>query len=243
MSSDEMRGVSTPISHPPGIEAHRSDIKAYMEQAHSIVILLCSCLESNLGLASGTFASLQAHDRPSGTGLRMLRYPPQPEGDRRTSLAGHTDFGTLTILFNISGGLQVLLPSAEPEDANGWVYVKPVPGCAVVSLGDTMVEWTAGILRSNMHRVTYAPGEQGKVTRYSLAYLARPHNDASMRRLVGGNSVVPRLKEGEEDNLLTVKEWEVQKTIAIQLGKGIKSSRGGREIDLPRWRVNPVKAA
>lgn len=111
----------------------------------------------------------------------MLRCLPQPADDRRTSLVGHTDIGSLTILFNITGGLQLLVPdSTDVKDEKSWRYVQPVPGCAIINLGDAMVEWTAGILRSNMHRITYSLGEQGEVPRYSLAYLVRPSGDQTL---------------------------------------------------------------
>lgn len=96
----------------------------------------------------------------------MLRCLPQPTDDRRPSLVGHTDLGSLTILFNITGGLQLLAPdSPDAKDERNWRYVQPVPGCAIVNLGDAMVEWTAGTLHSNMHRIAFAPGEQGTVPR------------------------------------------------------------------------------
>jgi isopenicillin N synthase-like dioxygenase len=225
-----MTGVSQPLSNPPCIEAHRSDIKSYMEQAHSITELVCSHLDAQLRLEPGKLASLQPLGVPSGTALRMLRYLPQPEGDQRTSLLGHTDIGSLTILFNITGGLQLLPAGADPRDDRSWVYVKPAPGCAIVNLGDAMVEWSAGILRSNMHRVTYAPGEQGKSTRYSIAYLVRPDGDAPMKRLSGGGSLIPALEEGEVDNTMNAREWESHKAVAIRQGRDNARSRGGREI-------------
>jgi isopenicillin N synthase-like dioxygenase len=160
----------------------------------------------------------------------MLKYPPQPVDDRRTSLLGHTDIGSLTILFNITGGLQLLNPGADPRDESSWMYVQPVPGCATVNLGDAMVEWSAGIPRSNMHRVTFAPGEQGNVPRYSLAYLVRPYGDAAMKRLAGEGSLIPGLEQGEEDNGFTAREWEVQKSIALRSGRDCARSRGGREV-------------
>lgn len=72
-----MLGVSEPLPNPSCIEAHRADIKAYMKQAHSIVLLICSYLDSQLHLAPGTLASFQPIDKPSGTHLRMLRGQPQ----------------------------------------------------------------------------------------------------------------------------------------------------------------------
>lgn len=224
-----MMGVSKPMAHPPCLEACRPEIEAYMKQAHSIISLICSHLDSQLRLPPGTLASMQSMKAPSGTHLRMLRYPPQPENDRRTSLLGHTDIGSLTILFNITGGLQILRPGAEPADESGWVYVKPEPGCAIVNLADAMVEWSAGILRSNMHRVTFAPGEQGKVPRYSLAYLVRPGGDAPMKRLGGEASLIP-VAGSEEDNMMNAKEWEAHKAAGIMSGRDNARSRGGISI-------------
>jgi isopenicillin N synthase-like dioxygenase len=96
VSQDDMTGVSKSLSNPPCIQAHRPEIKAYMEQAHSIASLVCFHLDAQLRLTPGTLASLQPITSPSGTSLRMLRYPPQPTGDQRTSLVGHTDLGSLT---------------------------------------------------------------------------------------------------------------------------------------------------
>jgi len=165
----------------------------------------------------------------------------QPQGDQRTSLVGHTDIGSITILFNITGGLQVLAPNADPLDPSSWAWVKPQPGCAIVNLGDAMVEWSAGILRSNMHRVTYAPGEQGRVTRYSHAYLVRPDSDAPMKRLSGEGSLVPELEEGEEDNLMSARDWEVHKAVAIKAGRDNARSRGGRPLKVHDQKNFPLR--
>lgn len=74
---DDTLGVSEPSRNPACIETHRDDIKAYMQQAHSIVELICSHLDSQLRLAEGTLVSLQPLDKPFGTHLMMLRCLPQ----------------------------------------------------------------------------------------------------------------------------------------------------------------------
>ena len=130
------------------------------------------------------------------------------------------------MLFNTVGGLQILPAGAENIDAN-WRYVKPEPGCALINLGDAMVQWSGGILRSNMHRVATAPGQQAGCTRYSVAYLVRPAATVSMRRLVGGD-VIPDLEEGEEDNNISAKDWETMRTGQIVRGENKPKSMGGR---------------
>lgn len=223
-----MLGNGPPRANPAPIERNRQLLKSFIVQAYSVVKVILSHLDSHLNLAPGTLASLQPQTKASGTALRLLRYMPQPVGDRRTSLLGHTDIGSVTLLFNVLGGLQILPPGLDNVDEN-WRYVKPQPGCAILNLGDAMVEWTAGILRSNLHRVTYAPGEQADIPRYSVAYLVRPEPSVSMKRL-GGGEVIPALREGEEDVEMDAREWERQKATAIQSGRDNARSRGGREI-------------
>jgi len=41
-------------------------------------------------------------------------------------------------------------------------------------------------------------GQQGRVDRCSLAYLVRLDSDVLMKRLVGGDSLIPGLEKGEE---------------------------------------------
>ena len=200
-----------------------------MLRAYEVVKIILSHLDTHLHLPVGTFASLQRQTHISGSHVRMLKYEPQPDGDRRTSLLGHTDIGTVTILFSMLGGLQILPTGLDNVEEN-WRYVRPEPGCAIVNIGDAMVEWSAGILRSNLHRVTFAPGPQANHARYSLAYFVRPEGSVSMQRLAKSGSLIPGLEEGEEELDCTATEWESRKTKVIVSGKHFARSRGGREI-------------
>ena len=49
-----------------------------------------------------------------------------------------------------------------------------------------MVKFTAGILRSNIHRVVPAPGLQADQTRNSLVFFTRPEDAVILKRLKGG---------------------------------------------------------
>ena len=46
-----------------------------------------------------------------------------------------------------------------------------------MNLGDALVKFSAGVLRSNIHRVVPPPGVQGCETRYSLVYFSRPEDE------------------------------------------------------------------
>lgn len=71
----------------------------------------------------------------SGDQIRLIKSPPQPETESRIALGKHTDFGSITILFNQLGGLQILPPGEDPQ----WTFVRPLPGHCIVNLGDAMV--------------------------------------------------------------------------------------------------------
>lgn len=161
--------------------------------------------------------------------MRFVKAPPQPADDRRTALGEHTDFGSVTILFNRLGGLQVLPPGADAE----WVYVRPLPGHAIVNLGDAMVKFTNGLLRSNIHRVVSPPGEQGDSTRYSLVYFARPEDDILLRRLEGSERI-PALEDGVEEEVINSKDWIIRRALGnrvkVPVGIDAAKSAGTEQI-------------
>lgn len=160
--------------------------------------------------------------------------------DRQTALGAHTDFGSVTLLFNKLGGLQVLHPPGsipdgdKPED--GWMYVRPLPGHCVVNLGDALVKLTAGKLQSSTHRVLNPPGEeQGALVRTSLVYFARPEDDVMLRPLRGKGSQMideaARKKEayGEVEEEVSAKDWTLRRGLGRR-GVGDWKKSGGTEI-------------
>lgn len=225
INQDDMLGnVERRVNAPP-IETHRNDIENFIEKSHNIASIVFSQLDQQLGLPGGTLASLSSLDEPSATSVRLLQAQsglPVQENDTIT-LGGHTDIGTLTILFNVVGGLQIL-PAGSENVMDNWRFVKPEPGYAIVNIGDTVVEWTGGLLRSSLHRVITAPGEQASVPRQSVAYLLRPRRSASMRRLQGTR--IPPPRDGEYDER-PVDEWAAWRTKQIIMGELKPQTRGG----------------
>ena len=148
------------------------------------------------------------------------------------SLGGHTDIGTITMLFNIVGGLQIL-PASSANEFDNWRFIQPMPGCALINLGDTLVEWTGGVLRSSLHRVVTPPGEQGSATRQSLAYLVRPAREATMARLK--SPLIPQPAEGDESrDTQSVSEWAANRTMQIIKGELRPRTIGGEPLATER---------
>lgn len=89
---------------------------------------------------------------------------------------GHTDFGSLTLLFRQPiAALQVLMPDGS------WKWVKPYPGSITVNIADVLQFWTAGYLKSSVHRVVAPPEDQAHLDRLGLLYFLRPAHDLSLK--------------------------------------------------------------
>lgn len=214
VSKDDIIGISDPLPAPEVLSQSREQQESFMLGAHGIVSLVLNILNDKLHLPQDTFSSLHGWRATGGDQVRFIKAPPQPVDDRRTALGQHTDFGSVTVLFNRLGGLQVLPPGADAE----WVYVRPLPGHAIINLGDAMVKFTNGLLRSNIHRVAAPPGIQGDSTRYSLVYFARPEDSVMLRRL-DGSDLIPPIEKDQVEEEISSKDWIIRRAL-------------GRRVDL-----------
>ena len=212
MSKDDIFGLSDPLPAPTVVMENRALIKSFMSSAHGIVTLVLTLLNDHLKLPTGTLQGMHRLEGRGGDQVRFVKAPPQPVDDRRVALGAHTDFGSVTVLFNRLGGLQILPPGKDAE----WCYVKPMPECAIINLGDAMVKFTNGLLRSNIHRVSSPPGEQADRTRYSLVYFNRPEDHVLLRRLEGSDSIPP-LAEGEEEEQINSKDWIIRRALGSRV--------------------------
>ncbi|KAJ6134066.1 hypothetical protein N7523_000388 [Penicillium sp. IBT 18751x] len=217
-SKDDILGIGDPLPAPEVLNQSREQQASFMRGSHGIVSLILKILNDKIGLAEGTLSSIHRLQAVGGDQVRFIKAPPQPIDDRRTALGQHTDFGSVTVLFNRLGGLQVLPPGADAE----WVYVRPLPGHAIINLGDAMVKFTNGLLRSNIHRVTAPPGIQGDSTRYSLVYFARPEDSVMLRRL-DGSDLIPPIKQGQVEEEINSRDWIIRRALGrrVDLGKEI----------------------
>ncbi|KAL6714194.1 hypothetical protein ACLMJK_008689 [Lecanora helva] len=228
LSQDDILGNSSPRKHPDLIQRNRHRFVNFMQHANGVCCQVLAHLDRHLGLKPGTLASFSLQDQPSGTSLRMLKCLPKTVGSSERNLAGHTDMGSITMLFNVIGGLQIL-SSGNDNTEGTWRYVRPQPGCALINLGDAMVQWSGGTLRSNMHRVVTSPGDQARCTRFSVAYLVRPASMVSMRRVKqeNGESIVSKAHDGEpEEEDICAKYWERMRAIQIMKGENRPESTG-----------------
>ncbi|EFX04924.1 thymine dioxygenase [Grosmannia clavigera kw1407] len=86
--------------------------------------------------------------------IRLLHYPPVEEAHVRRGkmerCASHTDYGTMTLLFQDTvGGLEV----EDIHEKGKFNPAPPVPGTVLVNIGDFLQRWSNDSLKSTLHRV------------------------------------------------------------------------------------------
>jgi len=132
------------------------------DRLHEVGECLLEALTPKLDIAPDHFASRVAE---GDSVLRLLHYPPIPEGANPQALraAPHEDINLITILVAAQGaGLELL-------DHNGaWLPVENEPGDLIVDTGDMMARITNGVLPSTTHRVVNPAGPN--VSRYSMPF-------------------------------------------------------------------------
>jgi isopenicillin N synthase-like dioxygenase len=103
--------------------------------------------------------------------------------------------------------------------------VRPLPGHCIVNLGDALVKFSGGRLRSNIHRVVPPPGEQRHSDRYSLVYFCRPGDDVLLRTLIESEG-----QGGEEE--VSAKEWILRRALGRRRADGWKDSGGTEGLSM-----------
>lgn len=218
---------------PKPIIAAKDTIKEYMIKSHEIVLVILEILSSKLGLTAQILPDLHRITQPSGDQLRLTKSTMYPHANTDTAdvaLSPHTDFGSITILFNQLGGLQILTSNGE------WLDIPPLPGYAIVNLGDSMVKLSDGILKSNIHRVVAISGLNKPINRYSIVYFSRPENNIRMQSLLNiGNH------EELDTDVLTVQEWIARRVKNFQVAnykdestyETSRGTEGPRETNVP----------
>ncbi|KAL9094842.1 MAG: hypothetical protein Q9165_002791 [Trypethelium subeluteriae] len=129
--------------------------------------------------------------------LRLLHYPPISEhalsSGEKGRLDAHSDFGTLTLLFQDDvGGLEV----EHPKQAGKFMPVRPVEGAVLINIADCLMRWSNDSLKSTIHRVVSPPitsedagehreGDKMTSARYSIVCFAAANPDIVVDALPG----------------------------------------------------------
>lgn len=116
---------------PPIVLENKALFAAYCKTAHSIGLEILISLGKQLGIDPVELHSRHKISEPAGDHVRCTRGPPRSSAEMpEIQTPSHTDFGTITILMNWLGGLQVygtpnrVLGNLDYEDGGEWLWVR-----------------------------------------------------------------------------------------------------------------------
>ncbi|KAG8877837.1 hypothetical protein FRB97_003118 [Tulasnella sp. 331] len=221
---------------PPSLLRNQQDIASFARSCHGLCMRVLEALALSLNLVNDFFTSRHSSDRPRGTILRLLYYPPTDLRESPNKAHGddiragaHSDYGSITLLFQKEvGGLQILLPPSSKSAKSEWLDAPVVKDAVLVNIGDLMDFWTGGKFKSTMHRVVLPRSEKEAGPRFSIAYFLQPDDDVLISRLtsptsetetemgadIGKRGIMERFGVDPDAEPLTSKEWLARRLAA-----------------------------
>ncbi|KAI3215137.1 hypothetical protein DTO012A9_10313 [Penicillium roqueforti] len=173
------------LPQPDIVNNNRPIIEGFARHIHDqiaakLLVLFAIILE----LPEDYFLKVHRYGEKSDCHLRYMKYHRRPDEENEKAAGiwskGHTDFGSLTLLFRQPvAALQVRTPEGE------WKWVKPYPGSITVNLADSLHFLTNGFLKSSIHRVVAPPPDQRDVDRLGVLYFVRPEDSLELRPVCG----------------------------------------------------------
>ncbi|KAK3053125.1 hypothetical protein LTR09_005751 [Extremus antarcticus] len=181
LTVDEAPGMER--EQPDIIKENRTEIERFQRHiAEDTVQKLLALISIILELPEDHLSKGHQYNDVSGCHLRYMiyRHRTAEENAEYQNLysKGHTDFGSLTLLFRQPvAALQIRMHDGS------WKWVKPYPGSITVNIADVLDFWTAGYLKSSIHRVVAPPPDQAHIDRLGLLYFLRPAVDLKLKAL------------------------------------------------------------
>lgn len=206
----------------------RPNAERFMHQCNEVSTKLLTCLALGLGFEQDFFT--KNHDITEPDCLNTLRclhyhditgqtFPPE-----YWRAGAHTDFDTLTLLFQRPGenGLEVCPgreASTEFGHGDSWTPVHPQESDIVCNIGDMIMRWSDDQLKSNYHRVRAPVVGEYQGPRYSIAYF----NQANKSAVIQGRTRYPEpitagefIKQAMERNYGALQELKAKKAPVVK---------------------------
>ncbi|KAG6846304.1 hypothetical protein H0H93_014758 [Arthromyces matolae] len=129
----------------------------------------------------------------------------EEEKTKNVWLKGHTDFGSLTLLWSQPvSALQILTPEGN------WKWVKHIDNALVVNAGEALEFLSGRFYKGTIHRVHQPPEDQRNVTRLGVFYFGLFDDDVKLVPLVEQSAVLQRVgvtRRTDDDFAPTMGTW------------------------------------
>ncbi|KXH38719.1 flavonol synthase [Colletotrichum nymphaeae SA-01] len=167
--------------HPDVVKDNLATIEQFSRYVNDeIVRKLLVIFALALGLEDEEwFVKKHRYEKSSGDHLRYMKYYARSEEENRKLggvwLKGHSDMGSLTLLFRQPvAALQVL------TNDGSWKWVRPQTDALTVNIADALQFLTNGYLKSSIHRVVAPPKDQAHIDRLGVIYMVRIEDDTDL---------------------------------------------------------------
>lgn len=145
----------------------------------NILVPLLRLLALGLELPEDTFVKQHDVEAPSDTWVRFMKYYPRSAEDEEKTknvwLKGHTDFGSLSLLWSQPiSALQILAPDGK------WKWVRHIENALVINAGDALEFLSGQFYKATIHRVVQPPEDQRDLTRLGVFYFAQTNDDIKL---------------------------------------------------------------
>ncbi|OAX42626.1 Clavaminate synthase-like protein [Rhizopogon vinicolor AM-OR11-026] len=166
--------------HPQVLRQFLPELDAFARHNHfNILHPILRLIALSLELPEETLVKKHNLDRTGETSVRFMKYyrrsKDEEEKSKNVWLKGHTDIGSITILWSQPiGGLQIQAPDGR------WKWVRHIDNALVINTGDMMTFLTGGYYKPTIHRVVQPPEDQRSYDRLGVYYFAMPDNDVRL---------------------------------------------------------------
>ncbi|KAI0089597.1 Clavaminate synthase-like protein [Irpex rosettiformis] len=199
--------------HPDALRPYLPEIDEFSRHNHSVLHTILTLLAIGLELPEDAFMKQHGSNVIGESDVRFMKYYPrtavEEEKAQQVWLKGHTDIGSITILWSQPvSALQILSPDGQ------WRWIRHIDNALVVNAGDCMEFLSGGFYKATIHRVFQPPVDQRDCTRLGAFYFAFP--DENVKLLAASESpVLERVgiqRRFEDENAPTVETYRKART-------------------------------
>ncbi|KAG1900126.1 Clavaminate synthase-like protein [Suillus fuscotomentosus] len=229
----------TKRKHPEALVPLLPEIQEFSKHNYfNVLTPILRLIACSLELPEDTLLNKHVLDAVDESAVRFIKYYPRTEEEEAKTknvwLKGHTDFGSITILWSQPvAALQIQTREGK------WRWIRHMENALVVNVGDAMEFLTGGYYKGTIHRVVQPAVDQRNYTRLGVFYFAIPNDDIKLVPMVE-SPVLQRVGiQGrcEDSEAPTMEDWRKARTMAY----GQSKLKNGKEDGIEEEVIHGVK--
>ncbi|KIP02801.1 hypothetical protein PHLGIDRAFT_122142 [Phlebiopsis gigantea 11061_1 CR5-6] len=166
--------------HPEALRPLLPEINAFAQHNHyNVLHPILRLMALGLELPEDALVKIHSWHAVSETSVRFMKYYPRSAEDEIKAnnvwLKGHTDIGSITILWSQP------ISALQIQSSDGkWKWVKHIDNALVINAGDCMEFLSGGRYKATIHRVVQPPVDQQGYERVGAFYFAFPDENVKL---------------------------------------------------------------